>query len=408
MDDSVKYIIFLGDGMADEPETCRDGNTPLMAAKKPNIDMLARKGICGQLATIPKDMPAGSEIANMSILGYDPKRCYQGRGVLEAASMGIAIREKEVAMRCNLICIGDGKIKNHSAGHISSEEACELVECIGEKLCSKNMRIYPGVSYRHLLVMKNASADVELTPPHDVAGAKVEEVMPVAINDKGVRTAKLIDSLIRDSWGLLSGHPVNIKRLREGKDPANSVWPWSAGYRPDMDNFCEKYGVSGAVISAVDLIKGLGVYAGMDIINVDGATGLYNTNYEGKADACIKALKTHDFVYLHVEAPDEAGHEGDFDLKVRTIEDFDRRVVGRVLRNLEQVEDKVRIAVLPDHPTPVKLGTHTREPVPFSITDMDGGRADDVQAFDENNAVRGEYGLLKGDEFIKVFFSGSF
>ncbi len=404
----MKYIIFLGDGMADEPKTCRDGNTPLMAARKPNIDMLAGKGRCGQLATIPQDMPAGSEIANMSILGYDPKRCYQGRGVLEAASMGIAIKEKEVAMRCNLICIENEKIKNHSAGHISSEEARELVEYIDEKLCSKSMRIYPGVSYRHLLVLKNASADIELTPPHDVVGAKVDEVMPRAVNDKGVRTAKLIDSLIRDSWGLLSSHPVNIKRLREGRDPANSVWPWSGGYRPDMENFCDKYGVSGAVISAVDLIKGLGVYAGMDIINVESATGLYNTNYEGKADACIEALKTHDFVYLHVEAPDEASHEGDFDLKVKTIEDFDRRVVGRVLSNLWQVDDKVRIAVLPDHPTPVKLGTHTREPVPFSITDMDGEGRDDVLVFDENNAVRGSCGLLKGDEFIKVFFSGSF
>ena len=331
----MKYIIFLGDGMADEPKMCKDGKTPLMVAEKPNIDSLAKRGRCGRLSTVPQGMPVGSEIANMSILGYDPRVCYQGRGVLEAASMGVEIHEGEVAVRCNLICIEDGKIKNHSAGHISSDEAKELIEYINDELGNESIRFYPGLSYKHLLVLKNENSGVELMPPHDVMGTEVEKVMPRTKNNDGLETTKLIDSLIRKSWELLSNHPVNIKRVNEGKDPGNSIWPWSPGYRPKMELFSEKYSVHGAVISAVDLIKGLGVYAGMDVINVDGATGLYDTNYEGKADACIEALKDHNFVYVHVEAPDEAGHEGDFDLKVKTIEDFDKRLIGRVLEKLK-------------------------------------------------------------------------
>ncbi|MCK5039807.1 MAG: cofactor-independent phosphoglycerate mutase [Candidatus Aenigmarchaeota archaeon] len=400
----MKYIIFLGDGMADEPKMCKDGKTPLMVAEKPNIDSLAKKGRCGRLSTVPQGMPVGSEIANMSIIGYDPRVCYQGRGVLEAASMGVEIHEGEVAVRCNLICIENDKIKNHSSGHISSAESKELIEYINKELGNKNIIFFPGMSYKHLLVLNNENSGVELTPPHDVIGTEVEKVMPKAKNNDGIETTKLLDSLVRKSWELLSNHPVNIKRVEEGKDPGNSIWPWSPGYRPKMELFSEKYNVHGAVISAVDLIKGLGVYAGMDVINVEGATGLYDTNYEGKADACIEALKDHDFVYVHVEAPDEAGHEGDFDLKVKTIEDFDKRLIGRVLEKLKDIDEDVKIAVMPDHYTPVKIKTHVGEPVPFIIAGTDV-EADAVEKYDENNILQGSYGLLKGDEFIKTFLS---
>ncbi|MFH1127353.1 MAG: cofactor-independent phosphoglycerate mutase [archaeon] len=399
----MKYIIFLGDGMADDTKTCKQGNTPLMIAKKPNIDALMKKGIIGSLTTIPKIMPAGSEIANMSILGYDPAVYYQGRGVLEAASMGIDIKEGEVAIRCNLICIEDNKIKNHSAGHITSQESEQLISYLDEKLGDSNIRFYPGISYRHLLVIKNASNAIDLTPPHDVPGTEVGLVMPRPLHEKGEATAKQIDSLIRKSWELLSTHQINIKRIKEGKDPANSIWPWSPGYRPHMISFHEKYGIRAAVISAVDLIKGLGVYAGMDIIKVDGATGLYDTNYEGKADACIAALKDHDLVYVHVEAPDEAGHEGNFALKVKTIEDFDKRLIGRVLNNLKTIDGSVKIAVLPDHPTPIKLRTHTRDPVPFIIADPDDPQKDTMLAYDERITDNANTSHLKGDDFIKLF-----
>ncbi len=400
----MKYIIFLGDGMADNPNTCKDGITPMIAADKPNIDMLTKKGRCGMLTTIPSDMPAGSAVANMSVLGYDVHKCYQGRGVLEAASMGVNISPGELAMRCNVICIEGNKIKNHSAGHISNGEAEELIKHIDSNLGDKNIKFYPGVSYRHLLVIKGGSKELKLTPPHDVPGTEVEKVMPQAKSPEGEETAKLVGSMIRKSWDLLKDHPVNIKRMEQGKDPANSIWPWSPGYRPEMEKISDRFGISGAVISAVDLIRGIGVYAGMEVINVEGATGLYTTNYEGKADACIEALKTHDLVYVHVEASDEAGHEGDFELKKKTIEYLDKRLIKRVLDNLEKVGDTVRIAVLPDHPTPLDIKTHTRDPVPFLIYDPKAeGDADKVQKLDEISAKEGSFGMLKGDEFIRLF-----
>jgi 2,3-bisphosphoglycerate-independent phosphoglycerate mutase len=400
----MKYIVIIGDGMADDPLLCKDGRTPMMTAHTPHMDMLASRGRCGRFAAIPADMPAGSEVANLGILGYDLRKVYQGRGVLEAASMGVDIRAGELGMRCNLICIEDGRIKNHSAGHIGSAEAAELIRFMNEALGNEKMRFYPGVSYRHLLVLEEASADVVCIPPHDVPGTLVEQVMPRAGGEGGRSTAELIDSLIRRSWPLLSTHPVNLDRRRDGKDPANSIWPWSPGFRPAMATLQEMFGVRGAVISAVDLINGIGVYAGMDMIRVEGATGLYDTNYEGKADACLESLDDHDFVYLHVEASDEAGHEGDFDLKVRTIEYLDRRLIGRILHHLGKSRDRVRIAVLPDHPTPVQVRTHTHDPVPFLICDLPEGEADRVQRFDENSVNEGGYGLIQGSEFISTFF----
>jgi len=343
----MKYIIIIGDGMADDMKICPYNKTPLMVAKKPNLDMLARSGTCGMLATLPESMPKGSEIANMSILGYDPVKCYQGRGVLEAASMGLDIQEDDLVLRCNLITIESEKIKNHSAGHISTEESRELVACLNKNLGTDTVRFYPGVSYRHILLLKGGSKDLDLTPPHDVPGARVSSVMPRPNSEKARQTSDLITGLIRRSQDILSSHPVNLKRIKNSKDPANSIWPWSPGHKPGMENFCKKHNVRGTIISAVDLIKGLGVYVGMDIINVEGATGLYDTNYEGKADACLKALKTHDFIYVHVEAPDEAGHEGNFNLKVKTIEDLDRRLIGQILKGLGNGISGVRIAVLP-------------------------------------------------------------
>lgn len=401
----MKYIIFLADGMADDPKTCPNQITPLMAAKKPNIDLLAKKGKAGLLTTIPASMPAGSEIANMSILGYDPETCYEGRGVLEAASMNIPVEQDELVMRCNLICIKDNKIKNHSAGHITTKEAEELIRHLNQNLGSDTIKFHSGISYRHLLIIKNVSKDIDLTPPHDVPGTSPEQVMPKPTTEQGRQTAGLVEKLIRASWNLLNTHPINIKRTERGKDPANSIWPWSQGFRPHMENFQKTHNIKAAVISAVDLIKGLGIYAGMDIINVKGATGLYDTNYEGKADACIKALKDHDLVYVHVEAPDEAGHEGNFDLKKKTIEDIDKRLIGRVLSKLDQIDDKIKIAILPDHATPIKLRTHTHEPVPFLIADPKAEKkeTDNSAPYDERLAENRNPQHLNGDQFIKLF-----
>ncbi len=399
----MKYIIFLGDGMADEPETCENGLTPLMVAETPNIDSLIKKSKCGSLVTIPFDMPAGSSVANMSILGYDVYDCYEGRGVLEAANLGIPIYEDEVGIRCNLITIKEGRIKNHSAGHISSEEAKVLIEYLEEHLGDEFVKFYPGISFRNVLVMKNGSKEVTLTPPHDVPGVDFMTVMPKQKSEEGYETAQILRNLILKSQELLKNHPINQKRIAMGKDPANSIWFYSIGHKPKISKFEDKYKMKAAIISAVDLINGIGVYAGMDVIKVNGATGLYDTNYEGKADACIEALKTHDLVYVHVEASDEAGHEGDFDLKVKTIEYFDQRLIGRFLSKVNEIDDYVKIAVLPDHPTPVESKIHTRKPVPFFITQV-SGESDGISRYDEISIRSGSYGKVEGKDFLNVFF----
>ena len=397
----MKYILFIIDGAADYPIEELNNKTPLQVAKKPNIDSLAKKGKCGLLETVPKEMPPDSAVANMSILGYDLKKCYQGRGVLEAANIGVKIEKDDVVFRCNIICEENGKIKNHSGGHISTEEAHKLIEALDEKLGNNEIRFYPGVSYRNLLVLKGKkySADVECTPPHDVPGTEISKVLVRANNEKGKETANLLNKLILDSKAILEKHPVNIKKVKEGKDPANMIWPWSPGKKPAMKTFQELYKIKGAAISAVDLINGLGVYAGFDVIKVEGATGLWNTNYEGKADACINALKNHDLVYVHVEAADEASHEGDLKLKIKCIEDFDKRLLGRVLANLKE---EVSVAILPDHLTPVKVKTHVHGAVPFLIY-RPNGEEDNVKEFSELSCKKGSYGLLKNDEFIKSF-----
>ncbi len=398
----MKYIVFLGDGMSDYPVDKLGGRTPLQAARKPNMDRLAREGRCGLLKTIEDDMPTGSEAANLSVMGYDPRKVLQGRGVLEAASMGVEIQGQDMGMRCNLICLTeDGRIKNHSAGHIRSEEAKEIIQTLQRELGSETMRFYPGVSYRHLFVGCGLDPRLECAPPHDHPNERAEDLMIKAKTPEAQITADLLNDLIRRSWPILREHPVNQKRRAAGKDPGNSIWLWSPGRRPQMWTFPDRFGISGAVISAVDLIRGIGVYAGLEVIHVPGATGLWDTNYEGKADACLEALSRHDMCYVHVEAPDEAGHEGNVELKVRTIEDLDARLIGRVLAGLKARGLEAVVAVLPDHPTPVSLRIHVRDAVPFVIYDP-RQPPDAVTQYDEAGCAAGSYGLLRGDQFIRA------
>ena len=403
----MKYIIILGDGMADEPVPSLDGKTPLQAAVKPEIDWIAAHGRNGLLDTIPQGFAPGSEIANLAILGYDLPKVFEGRGSLEAASMGVPIEDGEMAMRCNLITIENGKIKNHSGGQISSEEAAVLIKYLQSELGGNDANFFPGVSYRHLLKLKGGNKHIITTPPHDVIGEDFEKYLVRPEDEDAKSTAERLNGLILKSMELLAEHPVNIARAKAGKDMANSIWLWSPGYRPKMQTLQEQFPQikSGSVISAVDLIKGIGVYAGLKSIDVEGATGLYDTNYEGKAQAAIEALKKEDFVFLHLEASDEAGHDGDPKLKVLTIRYLNDRIVRPVLNEIRTWDEDVSIAVLPDHPTPCAIRTHTAKPVPFTIYRTNGS-SDSVTAFDEFSAKDGSYGLLTGREFIEVFLGG--
>lgn len=399
----MKYIIILGDGMAEEAIPALDDKSPMQVANTPYMDLLALKGRSGMLATIPEGYAPGSEIANMSLLGYDVRTDFEGRGSLEAASIGVALQPGEMAMRCNIICIQDEKIKNHSAGHISNEEAAELVHFLEAELGSDLVKFHVGVSYRHLLIVKGGNKKIDCTPPHDVPGTPFKDVLVKALVPEAQETADALNRLILRSQELLANHPVNLKRIAEGKDPANSIWPWSPGYKPAMKTLMEQYPnvKTGSVISAVDLIKGIGIYAGLESIDVEGATGLYNTNYEGKAQAAISELRKKDFVFLHLEASDEAGHEGDIDLKIKTIEYLDRRIVGPIYEEVKTWDEPVTIAILPDHPTYCRTKTHVNEPVPFLIY-RPGVEPDGVEVYDEFAARKGAYGLLKDDEFIKA------
>ncbi|MDZ4182434.1 MAG: cofactor-independent phosphoglycerate mutase [Candidatus Cloacimonadaceae bacterium] len=396
----MKTIIILGDGMADLPIAELGGKTPLMAARKPNIDRLASLGRCGMYKTVPDDMPPGSEVANLAVMGYDVRAVYQGRGVLEGAAMGVDIQPGDLAMRCNLICLEDNKIKNHSAGHIPTEDGRELINALNEEFGTDRISFHPGVSYRHLLVIKGGNNSLKLTPPHDVPGTPWKDVLPEATAPEGKETADLLTDLIIRSQAFLAKHPVNLRRIAAGKDPGNCVWFWSAGMKPDMKTFMELYGKTGAVISAVDLLHGIGVYAGFQVIHVPGATGLWDTNYEGKVAAALNALKEVDLVYLHIEAADEAGHEGDFLLKTRCIEDLDSRVVAPIMAATIDQGDAIRIALLPDHPTPCGLRTHTHDPIPFIIY-KPGNAPDSVSSYDEEACQAGSYGMFHGTDFMK-------
>ena len=393
--------------MADEPIPELGGKTPLQAAEKPEMDWIAANGRNGLLDTIPQGFAPGSEIANLAILGYDLPKVFEGRGSLEAASMGVAIEEGEMAMRCNLITIEDGKIKNHSGGQISTEEAAELIHCLQEKLGGTDANFFPGVSYRHLLKLKGGNKHIITTPPHDVIGGEFVKYLVKPENEESRATADRLNELILKSMEILPDHPVNIARAREGKDIANSIWLWSPGYRPKMQALQEQFPEirSGSVISAVDLIKGIGVYAGLNPIEVEGATGLYDTNYEGKAQAAIAALKKEDFVFLHLEASDEAGHDGDPQLKVLTIRYLNDRIVRPILNEVKTWKEDVSIAILPDHPTPCAIRTHTAKPIPFTIYRTNGS-GDSVMKFDEDSAREGSYGLIAGRQFIELFLKG--
>ena len=402
----MKYIIVLGDGMADEPLVEFGGKTPLQMADIPAIDNLAKMGRTGRLKTVPEDMHPGSEIANMSVLGYDVHTVFEGRGVLEAASIGVTLEDGDLALRCNLLSIEEENIKNHSAGHISNPEAYELIDFLNQKLGNDMIRFYPGVSYRHLLVIKGGKKQLICTPPHDVPGKPFRPRLIKKESPEATETAKLLNYLILRSQAFLADHPVNQKRKEAGKEVANSIWPWSPGYKPQMPTLKELFGIEkSAVISAVDLIQGIGVYAGMDVIKVEGATGLYDTNYEGKAQATIEALKDHDLVYLHVEASDEAGHEGDVELKTKTITYLDHRIVKYLVEETAKMAEPVTIAVLPDHPTPCATKIHTRDAVPFIIY-RPGETPDSAQFYDEFEVAKGSYGVLEGDQFMKALLGG--
>lgn len=387
--------------MADEPIEALGDKTPMQYADTPYMDKLAEMGVTGRMKTVADGFHPGSEVANMAVLGYDLPTVYEGRGVLEAASIGYDLKPSEMAMRCNLICVEGDILKNHSSGHITTEEADELIRFLNEKLGSDRIHFYTGVSYRHLLVVKGGDKRLDCTPPHDVPLHPFRPLMIKPEAPEAQETADLLNNLILQSQEILKDHPVNLQRIAAGKDPANSIWPWSPGYRPAMQTMQEMYGFKqGSVISAVDLIRGIGVYAGLEVIDVEGATGLYDTNYEGKAHAALEALKTNDFVYLHVEASDEAGHEGDVDLKIRTIENLDKRAIGILFEELQKWDEPVAIAVLPDHPTPCAIRTHTNTPVPFLIY-KPGQEPDSVTRFDEFSVLEGKHGILEKDEFIK-------
>ena len=413
----MKHIIILGDGMADHAVERLGGKTLLQYADKPVMDRLAHEGRCGRLVTVPDGFPPGSEVANTAILGYDLNQVYEGRGPLEAASIGYEMADDDMAIRCNIITLADGKIITHNGGNLETADADVLIRYLNEHLGSDRMKFITGIQYRHLLVIKGGSKHIVCAPPHDHPNEPWRPLLVKPENtaccgstaaEKGrlspQETANLLNDLILRSQELLANHPFNIERAKRGERQANSIWPWSGGYRPSMQTISAQYPEvkSGAVISAVDLIRGIGHYAGLRIIEVEGATGLANTNYEGKAQAAIDALQRDDFVFVHVEATDEAGHDGDLELKLRAINYLDQRLIKPIIEAIEQMDEDVCVAVLPDHPTPVELRIHVNEPVPFIIWHK-GIVADDVQQYDEISCVSGGYGLLRLRQFMNEF-----
>lgn len=400
----MKHLIILADGSADWPCPSLGGKTLFQYANTPNIDRLAQMGRTGMLQTVAWGFHPGSEVANSTILGYDQHKVYQGRGVLEAASIGYEMKPGDMAMRCNILNIDGDLLKNHSAGHLSTPEAAQLIDFLNENLATEKVHFHVGVQYRHVLIINGGDSRISCTPPHDVPLRPWRPLLVRAEVPEAQATADLLNDLIIRSQKLLPQHPVNKARAAAGKDMANSIWPWSPGYRPEMQPLSVSYPQikSGSVITAVDLIRGIGRYAGLKIIDVEGATGLFDTNYEGKAQAAIDALKEDDFVYLHIEAPDEAGHEGDIPLKLRTIEDIDKKVVGPILDAVKDWDEPVAIAFLPDHPTPCAHRTHTSDPVPFIIY-KPGVEADGVMVFDEDSCKQGSYGEMDGIEFLPTF-----
>ena len=416
----MKRVIILGDGMADLSVERLGGKTLLQYAHKPMMDQLAKEGRCGRLVTVPEGFPPGSEVANTAILGYDLNKVFEGRGPLEAASIGYEMADDDLAIRCNIITIENGKIITHNGGNLETKDADVLIQYLNEHLGNERVKFITGIQYRHLLVIKGGNKHIVCAPPHDHPNEEWRELLVRPENSEyseyseysdnsrltPQQTADLINDLILRSQELLAKHPYNLAKAAKGERQANSIWPWSGGYRPSMETLMQQYPEikSGAVISAVDLIQGIGKYAGLRIIKVPGATGLADTNYEGKAQAAIDALKQDDFVFVHVEASDEAGHDGDLDLKLKTIEYLDQRLVAPIYHEVKDWQEDVCIAVLPDHLTPVEMRIHVGQPVPFLIWHR-GIEADEVQQYDEVSCVNGSYGLLKLHEFMQALMA---
>ena len=432
----MKHIIILGDGMADLPVERLGGKTLLQYAHKPMMDQLAREGRCGRLVTVPEGFPPGSEVANTAILGYDLNKVYEGRGPLEAASIGYEMADDDFAIRCNIITLDDGKIITHNGGNLETSDACVLIDYLNETLAKpineregcERVKFITGIQYRHLLVIKGGNKHIVCAPPHDHPNEAWRELLvkpdtsssslhtphsslhtphsPLPERLTPQQTADLLNEMILKSQELLAAHPFNQERKKRGERQANSIWPWSGGYRPSMETLMQQYPQvkSGSVISAVDLIRGIGHYAGLKIVEVEGATGLADTNYEGKAQAAIEALEHDDFVFVHVEASDEAGHDGDLELKLKTIEYLDQRLITPIYNKVASWDEPVCIAVLPDHLTPVEMRIHVGQPVPFIIW-YRGIEPDEVQQYDEVSCVSGAYGLLKLNEFMQTFMN---
>jgi 2,3-bisphosphoglycerate-independent phosphoglycerate mutase len=402
----MKHIIILGDGMADLPVERLGGKTLLQYAHKPMMDQLAREGRCGRLVTVPEGFPPGSEVANTAILGYDLNKVYEGRGPLEAASIGYEMADDDLAIRCNIITLENGRIITHNGGNLQTEDARMLIDYLNEHLGSERVKFICGIQYRHLLVIKGGNKHIDCAPPHDHPNEPWKPLLVKAEIPEAQETADLINDLILKSQELLAKHPYNIAKAAKGERQANSIWPWSGGYRPSMLTLQQQYPEikSGTVISAVDLIRGIGHYAGLRIAEVEGATGLADTNYEGKAQAAIEALKTDDFVFVHVEASDEAGHDGDLELKLKTIEYLDQRLITPIYNEVKTWQESVCIAVLPDHLTPVEMRIHVGEAVPFLIWHRDI-KPDEVTCYDEVSCVSGSYGLLRLHEFMQTFMN---
>lgn len=403
----MKHIIILGDGMADHAVDRLGGKTLLEYANTPNMDYLAQIGRTGRLLTVPDGFLPGSEVANATILGYDMNRVYEGRGPLEAASIGYDMQPDDLALRCNIICLADQKIKNHHGGHLTTDESQELIDLLNEKIGNDRVKFIKGIQYRHLLIIKGGNKHITCAPPHDHPNEEWRGLLvkpEKGYEHEALQTATLLNELIIKSQEVLYNAPLNVRRRNEGKDQANSIWPWGGGYRPQMKTLSEMYPQikHGDVISAVDLIRGIGHYAGLRNIIVPGATGLANTDYEGKTQAALDALRKDDFVFLHVEASDEAGHDGDLELKLRTIENLDKRMVGPIFEEVSKWDEPVCIAVMPDHPTPVEIRTHVKEPVPFLVW-YPGIEPDSVETYNEVSCVSGSYGMLHLTEFMDMF-----
>ncbi|MDE7215967.1 MAG: cofactor-independent phosphoglycerate mutase [Clostridia bacterium] len=400
----MKYVVILGDGMADYPNEALGGKTPLDVAVKPNIDRLCEKGEIGLVKTVPDNLKPGSDVANLSMMGYAPDKYYSGRSPLEALSIGIDLKDSDIAIRCNLVTLSDEKnyedkrMADYSAGEISTQEAKELIEYVASRLSTEKLDFYAGVSYRHCLVVHDAQLGTDFTPPHDISDKYIKEYLP-----KG-RYGEIMTRLMVESYAILKDHPVNIKRIAEGKNPANSIWLWGEGTKPALTSFEEKYGLKGCVISAVDLIKGIGIGAKMNVIEVPGATGTYHTNFKGKAEYAVNALKDgYDYVYIHMEAPDECGHQGDVENKVKSIELIDSIVVKYIVEQLDALGESYKILIAPDHPTPLALKTHTRDAVPFIIYSSDEVKSSGFAEYNEKTCKQSGNYYEDGESLINKF-----